>query len=125
VHRQGEEKRMDIPNSVRLRRPVRKTWTAFGNLGRRPSEYEIVTHKMNHTLRDPPLELSPDSHGNARLKRHRDAIRLKVPDWDAFRGPDQLIPARIRRDSRMMCTGRSNRHGRVKPGHDGWGGTVR
>lgn len=64
--------------------------SAFGKLGRRPSEYEIVTHKMNHTLRDPPLELSPDSQGNRWLMRHRDGIRLRVPDWDAFRDPDQL-----------------------------------
>lgn len=26
-----------------------KTWSAFGNLGRRPTEYEVLTHNMNHT----------------------------------------------------------------------------
>jgi hypothetical protein len=72
------------------RRPPLKTWSAFGNLGRRPSEYEIVTHKMNHTLRDPPLELGPDSNGNLWLVRHRDRVRLAVRDWNAFRDPDQL-----------------------------------
>jgi Methane/Phenol/Toluene Hydroxylase len=81
---------MDTRNPERARRPLLKTWSAFGNLGRRPSEYEIVTHKMNHTLRDPPLELGPGSHGNLWLVRHRDRIKLTVQDWNAFRDPDQL-----------------------------------
>jgi hypothetical protein len=67
-----------------------KTWSAFGDLGRKPTEYEIVTHNLNHTMREPPLELSPDAHGNAWLKKHRDGMRLSVPDWDAFRDPEQL-----------------------------------
>jgi len=81
---------MDARNPERARRPLLKTWSAFGNLGRRPSEYEIVTHKMNHTLRDTPLELRPDSHANLWLVRHRDRIKLRVQDWNAFRDPDQL-----------------------------------
>lgn len=81
---------MDTGNPERAHRPLLSTWSAFGNLGRRPSEYEIVTHKMNHTLRDPPLELGPDSHGNLWLVRHRDHIKLRVQDWNAFRDPDQL-----------------------------------
>ena len=67
-----------------------KTWSAFGELGRKPSEYEVVTHKLNHTLREPPLELPPDAHGNVWLKKHRDEISLEVTDWDLFRDPDQL-----------------------------------
>jgi hypothetical protein len=67
-----------------------RTWSAFGSLGRKPTEYEVVTHKMNHTMREPPLELSPDAHGNVWLKKHRDGMRLSVPDWDAFRDPEQL-----------------------------------
>jgi hypothetical protein len=67
-----------------------KTWSAFGELGRKPTEYEVVTHKLNHTMLDPPLELPPDAHGNVWLKKHRDSIRLKVADWDMFRDPDQL-----------------------------------
>jgi toluene monooxygenase system protein E len=72
------------------RRRAQKTWSAFGDLGRKPTEYEVVTHKLNHTMREPPLELSPDAHGNAWLRRHRDGMRLSVPDWDAFRDPDQM-----------------------------------
>jgi hypothetical protein len=67
-----------------------KTWSAFGELGRKPSEYEVVTHKLNHTMREPPLELPPDAHGNVWLKKHRDGIVLKAADWDLFRDPDQL-----------------------------------
>lgn len=81
---------MDPVNPERSRRPLLKTWSAFGNLGRRPSEYEVVTHKMNHTVRETPLELGPDSHGNRWLVRHRDGIKLKIQDWNAFRDPDQL-----------------------------------
>lgn len=67
-----------------------KTWTAFGDLGRRPSEYEILTHGLNHTTGQPPLELGPDVHGNRWLREHRDAMRLKVGDWNAFRDPDAV-----------------------------------
>jgi hypothetical protein len=80
---------LDTTNPEGPRRPL-KTWSAFGNLGRRPSEYEVVTHHMNHTLRDMPLELGPDSNGNRWLLRHRDGVELAVQDWNAFRDPDQL-----------------------------------
>jgi hypothetical protein len=81
---------MDAGNPQRSRRPPLKTWSAFGNLGRRPSEYEVVTHKMNHTVRETPLELAPDSQGNRWLVQHRDGIKLRIQDWNAFRDPDQL-----------------------------------
>ena len=81
---------MDTGNPEGPRRPPLKTWSAFGTLGRRPSEYEIVTHQMNHTLRDKPLEIGPAQHGNLWLMRHRDAAKLAVKDWDGFRDPDQL-----------------------------------
>jgi toluene monooxygenase system protein E len=68
----------------------RKTWSALGDLGRRPTEYEILTHGMNHTLGDPPLDFGPDVHANRWLREHRDAIALAVPDWDAFRDPDTV-----------------------------------
>jgi Methane/Phenol/Toluene Hydroxylase len=85
-----KNKFMDTRNPEGPHRPPLKTWSAFGNLGRRPSEYEIVTHKMNHTLRETPLELGPDSPGNLWLVRHRDSVALRVQDWNAFRDPDQL-----------------------------------
>lgn len=67
-----------------------KTWSAFGNLGRRPTEYEIATHNMNHTTGTIPLELGPDTNGNVWLREHRDAMKLQVADWDGFRDPSAL-----------------------------------
>ena len=75
------------------RRPL-KTWSAFGELGRRPTEYEILTHNLNHTTRAVPLELSPQVNGNQWLRAHRDSIALTVPDWDAFRDPDAITYGR-------------------------------
>lgn len=74
----------------RVRTRGLKTWSAFGDLGRRPTEYEIVTHNMNHTTGAVPLEMGPDVHGNVWLRTHRDAMKLTVPDWDAFRDPDAV-----------------------------------
>lgn len=67
-----------------------KTWSSFGNLGRKPSEYEVVTHNMNHTVGAVPLEMGPQVHGNRWLGRHRDGIALKAAALDTFRDPDQL-----------------------------------
>ena len=76
------------PATLRTRRV--KTWSSFGNLGRKPSEYEIVTHNMNHTVGATPLEMSPDVHGNRWLVKHRDSTPLKVAGLDGFRDPDQM-----------------------------------
>lgn len=67
-----------------------RTWTAFGDLGRRPTEYEVLTHGLIHTMRETPLELPADAHGNRWLREHRDAISLKAPDWNGFRDPDAV-----------------------------------
>jgi toluene monooxygenase system protein E len=78
-------------NVVKSRRPKTKTWSRFGNLGRKPNEYEVVTHDMNHTISfATPLEMGAEVHGNVWLKLHRDSIPLTVPDWNAFRDPDQM-----------------------------------
>jgi toluene monooxygenase system protein E len=67
-----------------------KTWSSLGNLGRRPTEYEVLTWNMNHTTGSPALELGPDVNGNVWLREHRDGMRFVVPSWDAFRDPDQV-----------------------------------
>lgn len=68
-----------------------KTWTAFGNLGRRPTEYEILTHGLNdYAAGDPPLELPPDALGNRWLREHRGGTSLTAADWNAFRDPDAV-----------------------------------
>jgi hypothetical protein len=82
---------MTTEQSAAKTRPRRlRTWSAFGDLGHRPTEYEILTHGMNHTMRETPLELGPDVLGNRWLREHRDAIGLTVPDWNAFRDPDAV-----------------------------------
>jgi toluene monooxygenase system protein E len=67
-----------------------KTWSSFGNLGRKPNEYEIVTHGMNHTVGAVPLEMGPEVHGNRWLLQHRDGTALKAANLNTFRDPDQL-----------------------------------
>lgn len=81
-------------SAPRRRNQGLKTWSSLGNLGRRPTEYEILTHGMNHTLGATPLELGPDVHGNRWLRVHRDAMAVEVADWDAFRDPDATTYAR-------------------------------
>ena len=70
-------------------RERKKTWTAFGNIARKPTDYEIVTHNMNHTMGELPLEVPPSAHGNVWLTKYRDQVALKVSDWDKFRDPDR------------------------------------
>lgn len=77
-------------SAPRQRTRALKTWSTLGNLGRRPTEYEVLTWNMNHTTGSPALELGPDVNGNVWLREHRDAMRLVVPQWDAFRDPDQV-----------------------------------
>ncbi|MGF1468874.1 MAG: toluene hydroxylase [Sandaracinaceae bacterium] len=65
----------------------------MGNLGRVPTEYEIVTHGMNHTAIDDerlPLEMGPSRHGNRWLTEHRNEAALRAESWDGFRDPDQI-----------------------------------
>lgn len=76
--------------TVALRTRRAKTWSSFGNLGRKPSEYEVVTHDMNHTVGVVPLEMGPEVHGNRWLIQHRDSTALKVHALHSFRDPDQM-----------------------------------
>jgi toluene monooxygenase system protein E len=71
----------------------RRTWSAFGELGRIPSEYEIVTHDTNYTLRQgrtAALEMNPSAPANLWFLTYRDRSPLQVPDWNRFRDPDEL-----------------------------------
>lgn len=78
---------------TRIGRNRAKTWSSLGNLGRKPSEYEVVTHNMNHTYKPDggtPLEMGPDVPGNVWLKEHRDTKLFGVTAWDDFRDPDEM-----------------------------------
>jgi toluene monooxygenase system protein E len=71
----------------------RRTFSTFGDVRRMPSEYEIVTHAQNWTLRQnraAAFEQNPSSAANLWFLTYRDNTPLKAQDWDAFRDPDAL-----------------------------------
>jgi toluene monooxygenase system protein E len=76
-------------------RPKRtlKTWSSFGQLGRVPTEYEIVTHNLNYTTRPnraAALESNPTTPANMWLLTYRDKSPLHADDWSGFRDPDEM-----------------------------------
>jgi toluene monooxygenase system protein E len=78
-----------------LPRPQRrlKTWSSLGQLGRIPSEYEIVTHDLNYTTRPDrgsALESNPTTPANMWFLAYRDKSPLRADDWRGFRDPDQM-----------------------------------
>ena len=71
----------------------RRTFSAFGEVRKMPSEYEIVTHGQNWTMRAnraAPFEQNPSSVPNLWLKCDRDNSPLRADDWEGFRDPDAL-----------------------------------
>jgi toluene monooxygenase system protein E len=71
----------------------RRTFSAFGDVRKMPSEYEIVTHEQNWTLRanrTAPFEQNPSSPANLWFLTYRDRSPLRVEDWEGFRDPDAL-----------------------------------
>ena len=70
-----------------------RTWSAFGDVRRRPSEYEVGTEGMNWTLREgrkAPFEQNPSSPANLWMRTYRDESPLKSANWEMFREPDSL-----------------------------------
>ncbi len=70
-----------------------RTWSEFGEIRRRPTEYEIGAHAANYTVRRDrmaPLEQNPSSPGNLWFLAYRDNSPLQIDDWEVFRDPDQL-----------------------------------
>src|SRR5271170_6116772 len=75
------------------RQRPRRTFSAFGDVRRMPSEYEIVTQGANWTLRKnraSAFEQNPSSAANLWFLTYRDNSPLRARDWDAFRDPDAL-----------------------------------
>jgi toluene monooxygenase system protein E len=75
------------------KKPRQRTFSAFGDVRRMPSEYEIVTHGQNWTVRaerSSAFEQNPSSAPNLWFLTYRDQSPLQAPDWDAFRDPDAL-----------------------------------
>ena len=72
---------------------ARRTWSAFGNVRKMPSEYEIVTHDTNYTLRKgraAALEQNSSSPANLWILTYRDKSPLALDDWQVWRDPDEL-----------------------------------
>ena len=77
---------------ARKARP-RRTFSAFGDVRRMPSEYEIVTQGQNWTLRQNRIstfEQNPSSAANLWFLTYRDSSPLRAGNWDAFRDPAAL-----------------------------------
>jgi toluene monooxygenase system protein E len=76
------------------RRPRRRrTYSAFGDVRKMPSEYEIVTNQMNWTMRQgrlAPFEQNPSSPPNLWFLAYRENSPLQAGHWDGFRDPDAL-----------------------------------
>jgi toluene monooxygenase system protein E len=78
--------------TARKPRP-RRTFSAFGDVRKMPSDYEIVTHGQNWTLRQnrpSAFEQNPSSPANLWFLTYRDGSPLQAEDWDQFRDPDSL-----------------------------------
>ena len=78
--------------SAEKRRKLR-TWSEFGEIRRRPTEYEIGAHAANYTMRRDrmaPLEQNPSSPGNLWFLAYRDNSPLQLDDWEVYRDPDRL-----------------------------------
>ena len=81
-----------MPSADQKPRKLR-TWSAFGDIHRRPTEYEIGTHAANYTMRPgrkAALEQNPSSPGSLWFLAYRDNSPLQLDDWEVFRDPDQL-----------------------------------
>ena len=84
----GAGETAEAPQARKLR-----TWSTFGDIRRKPTEYEIVSHDLNYTTRadkHAPLESNPTSPMNMWLSTYRDRSPLQVDDWHAYRDPDRL-----------------------------------
>ncbi len=70
-----------------------RTWSAFGDIRRKPSDYEVVTHDVNWTLRQgraSAFDENPSSLPNLWMRTYRDLSPLTVDDWRGFRDPEAL-----------------------------------
>jgi toluene monooxygenase system protein E len=84
------EEHADTPARKKRRQ---RTFSAFGDVRKMPSEYEIVTHEQNWTLRKDrgsAFEQNPSSAPNLWFLTYRDRSPLQADNWDDFRDPDAL-----------------------------------
>lgn len=70
-----------------------RTWSSFGDVRRRPSDYEIGTQGTNWTMREgrkAPFEQNPSSPANLWMRTYRDESPVQAENWETFRDPDML-----------------------------------
>ncbi len=70
-----------------------RTFSAFGDVRRMPSEYEIVTHAQNWNTRagkSSVFEQNPSSAGNLWFLTYREHSPLRADNWEGFRDPDKI-----------------------------------
>lgn len=82
---------MAVPKEGKRNRKRARTWSGFPE-GKKPGEYEIVTHGLNHHFRrDPvPFEMDPDTPLNRWYLAHREASQFNVDEWEEYRDPSKL-----------------------------------
>lgn len=87
---QRAEKAQSDREGGRPRRKRTTTWSEFPE-GRKPGEYEIVTHGFNyHFRRQPaPFEMDPETPLNKFFLRHREGSPFMVDDWEEHRDPSR------------------------------------
>ncbi|HEY4867114.1 MAG TPA: toluene hydroxylase [Candidatus Dormibacteraeota bacterium] len=71
-----------------------RTWSRFGSIRRVPTEYQVVTHDLNYTMRTgraAALESNPTTPANMWFRTYRDGSPLRSLDWNGFQDPDELI----------------------------------
>jgi toluene monooxygenase system protein E len=97
-----------------INRPMRRrTFSAFGDVRKMPSEYEIVTHGQNWTMRDnrpSAFEQNPSSPPNLWFLTYRDQSRSRRREqFPAQRQPDyrMYVNARGRVGSRCAALRRT------------------
>lgn len=72
---------------------ARRTFSAFGDVRKMPTEYEIVTQGQNYTTREDraaAFEQNPSSPANLWFLTYRDQSPLQAENWEQFREPDSL-----------------------------------
>ena len=80
--------------STPARKPRKqRTFSAFGDVRKMPSEYEIVTHAQNWNTRDGRMstfEQNPSSPINLWFLTYRENSPLQVDDWEGWHDPDKV-----------------------------------
>ncbi len=81
-----------MSDSAKRTRP-RRTFSAFGDVRKMPTEYEIVTQGQNWTTREnraAAFEQNPSSAANLWFFTYRDSSPLQAENWEELREPDSL-----------------------------------